>query len=135
MDQGELKRLSILIVEDDPVVRELIKSATEFLGHLAFPAEDARQASAMLARRTFDRLVVDIMLPGEDGLTWTETAVSTRPDLVPFTTLVSGGALTPEQSARMGRLGVRFLGKPFTLHEFLDAVGLWDLGGAGSPAE
>ncbi|MBV8593219.1 MAG: response regulator [Caulobacteraceae bacterium] len=58
----------ILIVDDDPEIRHLV---SEFLGRHGFGVEtaaDARSMDASLARRTPDLVVLDVMLPGEDGL-------------------------------------------------------------------
>ncbi|MEL7466557.1 MAG: response regulator [Pseudomonadota bacterium] len=61
-------RPSILIVDDDPEIRRL---TAEFLTGENFDVETAEDAAAMdgaLARRRTDLIVLDLMLPGEDGL-------------------------------------------------------------------
>lgn len=58
----------ILIVDDDPGIREAV---SEFLSRHAFTVETAADASQMeqvLARDSIDLVVLDLMLPGEDGL-------------------------------------------------------------------
>ncbi|MEM9839820.1 MAG: response regulator, partial [Pseudomonadota bacterium] len=58
----------ILVVDDDPEIRRLV---VEFLAGEGLDVEDAADAGAMdavLARRRPDLLVLDLMLPGEDGL-------------------------------------------------------------------
>ena len=58
----------ILVVDDDPDIRRLV---AEFLSREGFEVEAAADATAMdalLARRRPDIVVLDLMLPGEDGL-------------------------------------------------------------------
>ncbi len=64
-----LPRKSILLVEDDREIRTLV---AEFLGGEGYAVETAANGSQMdrvLARMTPDLIVLDLMLPGEDGLT------------------------------------------------------------------
>ena len=58
----------ILVVDDDQRLRDLL---LRYLGEQGFTVKAADSAPAMdklLARETFDLLVLDLMLPGEDGL-------------------------------------------------------------------
>ena len=58
----------ILVVDDDARLRDLL---ARFLGNAGFrvtTAEDAAQARLRLAGLSFDAIVLDIMMPGEDGL-------------------------------------------------------------------
>jgi len=58
----------ILMVDDDPGIRDVV---SEFLGRHGYTVEtagDASEMEAVLARGPVDLVVLDIMLPGEDGL-------------------------------------------------------------------
>jgi len=58
----------ILIVDDDPGIRDVI---SEFLSRHGFSVETAADGAQMeyaLSKCSFDLLVLDVMLPGEDGL-------------------------------------------------------------------
>ena len=58
----------ILIVDDDPGIRDVV---SEFLGRHGFEVETAADGKAMdqvLARGGVDLVVLDVMMPGEDGL-------------------------------------------------------------------
>ncbi len=58
----------ILMVDDDPGIRDVV---SEFLGQHGFEVETAADARAMeqaLARAPVDLIVLDVMMPGEDGL-------------------------------------------------------------------
>jgi two-component system, OmpR family, response regulator len=59
---------TILIVEDDPVIRQLVGDLMLREGFGVESAEDAKGMDAILARLRPDLLILDLMLPGEDGL-------------------------------------------------------------------
>jgi two-component system OmpR family response regulator len=58
----------ILIVEDDPEIGKLLAHAIQDNGMVATVAEDGKVMQSLLRSNTFDLIVLDIMLPGEDGL-------------------------------------------------------------------
>jgi DNA-binding NtrC family response regulator len=63
--------ISILIVDDDPVQRRLLSAAVERLGYKATLAEGGEQALTRLAQvdgDQFDLIVLDLVMPGTDGL-------------------------------------------------------------------
>jgi DNA-binding response OmpR family regulator len=60
---------TILIVEDDPDIRQLVGDLLGREGFAVEPAEDAVAMDAVLARVAPDLIILDLMLPGEDGLT------------------------------------------------------------------
>jgi CheY-like chemotaxis protein len=61
-------RESILLVEDDIPLRRLLSLALRLEGFLTFEAGDGLQAIALLEQFTFDAIVLDLHLPGIDGL-------------------------------------------------------------------
>lgn len=61
----------ILVVDDDPEIRELIVGFLEKHGFSAEAAEDAASMEQVLQRRPADLIVLDLMMPGEDGLSLT----------------------------------------------------------------
>ena len=58
----------VLIVDDDARLRELLIRYLQQQGYAAFGAADGREMERELARRHIDLIVLDLMLPGEDGL-------------------------------------------------------------------
>jgi len=59
----------ILIVDDDPEIRQLLVGYLLRQGLEALPAASGREMTQMLARHTVDLVVLDLMLPDADGLT------------------------------------------------------------------
>ena len=60
--------MKILIVEDDPSLREVMASALKKEGHTVESAEDFHSASEKLELYSYDCILLDIMLPGGSGL-------------------------------------------------------------------
>src|SRR3546814_2759951 len=58
----------ILVVDDDPRLRDLLRRYLSEQGFSVFVAEDGKEMSKIWQREHFDLLVLDLMLPGEDGL-------------------------------------------------------------------
>ena len=59
---------TILIVEDDPEIRRLVRDFLVQEGYDVETAEDAKAMDIVLQRLRPDLIVLDLMLPGEDGL-------------------------------------------------------------------
>jgi two-component system, OmpR family, response regulator ResD len=61
-------RGSVLVVDDEPTIREIVARYIERAGYEARVASDGRTALSALRERPADLVVLDLMLPGIDGL-------------------------------------------------------------------
>lgn len=61
----------ILVVDDELITRQCLSSYFEAEGYSVFEAETAEQAEAILQDQAIDAVLLDIRLPGKDGLTLT----------------------------------------------------------------
>ena len=59
---------TILVVDDDPIVRDVVVRYLERDGHRTLVAEDGDRADELLRKEELDLVVLDVMLPGRDGL-------------------------------------------------------------------
>ncbi len=103
---------TILLVEDDPAVRELTERILNSAGYRTLVAADGRQALALALRHpTVDLLLTDLIMPGMNGRQLADQLTTLIPDLpVVFTSAHTRGIL-----AAQGHGGVTaFLDKPFT---------------------
>lgn len=57
----------ILVVDDDDRIRKLVSRYLGEHGFLSFTAADAAEAKTLLAAASFDAMVLDVMMPGQDG--------------------------------------------------------------------
>ena len=103
---------SILIVEDEEKLREVLCDYFKSKGELPTEASDGVQALALLEEREFDAVLLDIMMPGLDGLSVCR-AVRKNND-VPIVFLT---ALSDEEDKLLGyELGADdYVTKPFSL--------------------
>ncbi|MFH0823110.1 MAG: response regulator [Pseudomonadota bacterium] len=62
------KALQVLLAEDNPVNRKLAVKLVERMGHMVKTADDGLQALEILKDREFDIVLMDVQMPGMDGL-------------------------------------------------------------------
>ena len=62
--------MHLLIVEDDAALGEALSTGLRQLGHVVDWFRDGAQADAALASAPFDAVVLDLGLPGSDGMVW-----------------------------------------------------------------
>ena len=61
---------TILVVEDEPAIRELLKINLVDAGYRVKEAPDAESAQTLVNQSLPDLLLLDWMLPGQSGLAW-----------------------------------------------------------------
>ncbi len=109
----------ILIVDDDPQIGDLLSDYLEQHGYRVSLARDGREMSRVLKRTQVDLVVLDIMLPGEDGLSLCRQLRSTSE--MPIIMLSAVG----EEADRVVGLEVGaddYLAKPFSPRELLARI-------------
>jgi len=76
-----LRRGTILLVEDEPFVREATRSILAHAGFEVLPAENASEAMQIYEQRNcaIDLLMTDLILPGCSGEHWPETSAPVLP--------------------------------------------------------
>jgi two-component system OmpR family response regulator len=68
----------ILMVDDDPGIRDVVSEFLGRHGYMVETASDAREMDAALAKGGFELIILDVMLPGEDGLSICRRLASTE---------------------------------------------------------
>jgi DNA-binding response OmpR family regulator len=111
----------LLVVEDDPDVRDLISMRLVMVGHRVIAMPDADLALDSVEQfGAPDAYVLDVGLPGMDGFDLLTRLRENRMNRVPAI-FVSASAL--DKDIMRGRsLGAAYLTKPFAAHALLDAV-------------
>ena len=106
----------ILVVDDDDRIKGLVKEYLEENHFLVTTAKDANDAKKKLEIVKFDILILDIMMPGESGLSLTKYIKKNKP--TPIILLTAKGET--EDRIRGLELGADdYLGKPFEPKELL----------------
>ena len=110
----------ILIVDDEPDIRKSLRGVLEDEGYKVSTAESAESALIELKKRRFDLVLLDIWLPGKDGLAALEEIK--KMDAPPEVIMISGHG-TIESAVKATKLGAfDFLEKPLSLSKTLIQV-------------
>ncbi len=112
----ENNKLHILVVDDDDKIRNLLKDYLSDSNYIVSTAENADQAKTKLKYFKFDILILDIMMPGQDGY---ELTKDIRKDIkVPIILLTAKGEV--EDRIKGLELGADdYISKPFEPKELL----------------
>ncbi len=109
--------MRILLVEDEESLMDVIRLNLEMDGYAVTAAITGPEALELLRKRSFDLVILDVMLPGMDGFTVCETARKEGID-VPVLFLTAKSAGTDRvKGLKIG--GDDYLTKPFNLEELL----------------
>lgn len=106
----------LLIVDDDERIRDLLKKFLIRAGFLVTAARDAAHARRVLAGLDFDLIVMDVMMPGEDGVSLTKHLRETRS--TPIMLLTARGDIE-HRIAGLEAGADDYLPKPFEPKELL----------------
>jgi two-component system response regulator ResD len=121
VDSAEPTRGSILVVDDEPTIAEVVARYLARAGYEASTAGDGPSAVAAAAARRPDLVVLDIMLPGIDGLEVMRRLHEDGDERVPVILLTAKG----EESDRLvglGRGADDYVVKPFSPLELVARV-------------
>ncbi|RJQ82099.1 response regulator transcription factor [Amycolatopsis panacis] len=107
----------VLLADDDRAIRESLVRALELEGYRVTEAEDGVQALALARRGGFDVLIVDVMMPGVDGLGVCRVlrADGDRTPVLMLTARIE----TADRVAGLDAGADDYLPKPFELDELL----------------
>jgi two-component system, OmpR family, phosphate regulon response regulator OmpR len=107
----------ILLVDDDRRIRELLVEYLKGNGFLVTPASNAAEARRALDGLAFDMIVLDIMMPGENGLALA-TSLRATGNAVPIL-MLSARSDTSDRIQGLATGSDDYLGKPFEPEELL----------------
>ncbi|MGC2248294.1 MAG: sigma-54 dependent transcriptional regulator, partial [Terriglobales bacterium] len=107
--------LNLLIVDEDRAVREASREIAHSLGFSAQVAESAEQVYRMIESDGIDAVLLDLRLPGADGLEVLRNVKRNRPDAV--VVVVTGGGTVQSAVQAMKNGAYDFVTKPFSMEE------------------
>jgi CheY-like chemotaxis protein len=112
----------VLLVDDEPVLRSVVRQFLEFSGYEVAEAADGRHALSLARERPPEIVLTDLLMPHIDGLDFCRALRShpvTRDVPVVFVTARNADA---QQRAEMARLGNGFIMKPFEPDDLLRII-------------
>jgi two-component system nitrogen regulation response regulator GlnG len=110
----------ILLVDDEEAVCWSLQRALGREGHSVSVAASAEQAFALLNQQRPDAMILDVRLPGMDGLTALARVRRMAPDLPVIVVTAFGDLPTAVRAVEGGAFD--YLAKPFDLHQAIECV-------------
>jgi two-component system response regulator MprA len=111
----------VLVVDDDPDVRDSLVRALRYAGYGVTAAADGAEALALLSRSPADLIVLDVLMPMVDGLE-TCRRLRVRGDATPILVLTARGTVEDRVNG-LAAGADDYLVKPFALAELLARAG------------
>lgn len=112
----EASQLSVLLVEDDPTVLQVSTKLLTDLGYSVTPCVNSSQAFEELKRKKFDLFVIDMVLPGMNGVEAAKSMADKHPEM---RGVIMSGYLVSESSIDLPVVTLR---KPFDREELRNAL-------------
>ncbi len=109
---------SVLVVDDDPVIRSLLRDTLEIEGYEVRTAEDGAAGLALVAERRPDCVVLDLMMPGIDGHEVLRRIRAVDGEMLPVVMLTAAAGDDHTWQAWAGGVSC-FLAKPFDVDVLL----------------
>ncbi len=120
---------TVLIVDDEYGIRDLLSEILEDEGYRVFTAENAQAARQLVHEREFDLILLDIWMPDMDGVSLLKEWYSQKAVLCPIVMMSGHGTI--ETAMEATRFGARdFLEKPISMQQLLktcrETIMFWD---------
>lgn len=111
----------ILVADDEPAVRQFVERALNYAGYAVTAVPDGNAALEELAKRPYDLLLTDIVMPDLDGIA---LALKVSKDYPKTKILMMSGYANQRQRAHnLDFLAHEVISKPFTLEDITKRVG------------
>jgi two-component system response regulator HydG len=112
-----MKRLSILLVDDEPLMRLSMVDALEAAGHDVHAAASGTEGIEVIGQKTFELVITDLRLPGADGLAVLKAAKEKAPETEALVITAHGSVETAVGAMKLGAFD--YITKPFQMDELL----------------
>ena len=118
----ESRTRHLLVVDDDPGVQDLIHDVLSGAGYMVETAFDSREAMERIAEKNYDGLVLDLVLPAEDGLALYDRILELNPYLRDRIVFISGEAREHQLRRVTRKTGAHVLKKPFNILDLIKVL-------------
>lgn len=117
-----MSRLSILVVEDEVAMRDVLTDILSAAGHDVYGAPNGFEALHLLAAQAFDAILCDVRMPKMDGMALYAEIGKRWPHLLLRIVFVTGFVGQPDVDAFFARTGARVISKPVSRDALLAEV-------------
>ncbi|HUO59444.1 MAG TPA: response regulator, partial [Candidatus Acidoferrales bacterium] len=115
IDKAEANLLNLLIVDDERVIRDGCKDVASSIGFSTFVADNAEHAFRVLDAHSIDVVLLDLRLPGPNGLEVLREVKRRRPETIVI--VMTGYASVQSAVQAMKHGAYDYVTKPFNLEE------------------
>lgn len=114
------KSIQLLLVDDEPDLREILKDEFEAEGYIVTEANSGKQALEHLKSQTFDIVVSDIRMPELSGVELLDTLRARDPKIPPVVLITGFADITTDEAYDKGAYAI--FAKPFNISEIITSV-------------
>ena len=117
----ETAMATILVIDDEPSIRGLLKEVLEKAGHRVLQAEDGRKGLSLYQQEPVDLVIMDLLMPETDGL---EATLQLTREYLDAKVIAITGAQGDQNFLDVAKLfgARRAFAKPFDITKLLEAV-------------
>jgi two-component system, cell cycle response regulator CpdR len=107
----------ILVADDEPAVRQFVERALNYAGYAVTAVPDGNAALEALAKKKYDLLLTDIVMPDLDGIALSLKVAKDYPGTKIL--MMSGYANQRQRAHNLDFLAHEVISKPFTLEDIM----------------
>lgn len=112
----------VLVVDDEPVLIDLMIDLLRDLGHAVDTAANGAEASRKLDQGDYDLVITDVRMPQMSGIELYRKILSTQPDLAKNVIFITGDLLDRQTTDFVGEMSLRTIPKPLEADRFRQVV-------------
>lgn len=121
MQDEQPSLVKILVVDDDPGIRKVVRTMLEMAGYCVSVAANGKEAVAALQQEIYQVVLTDLVMPEQEGI---ETIKQIRRDFPEIKVIAMSGAFGGDYLRIAGYLGAHAtLTKPLRMTEVLRTIG------------
>lgn len=111
-----------LILDDEPVVLDVLNEYLNYFGFDVTRAEETRQAIKCVMENEYELIISDMKMPGLDGKDFYREVKAVKPEAVGRILFVTGDSVNTDTHRFLSSTGNKFLKKPFTIDQLNEVI-------------
>jgi len=115
-------RTRVLVVDDEPSIRALLKAILEQRGHRVDAVADGRAAIERVSAHRYGVILLDVRMPDMSGLEVFQRIKGIAASIASRVVFLTGDVMADDTRALLEQTGAPALAKPFQSHELLQAI-------------
>jgi two-component system NtrC family sensor kinase len=113
---------SILVVDDEPVIIDLMLDILRISGHRVDTAANGGEACRKVKSGPYDLVITDVRMPEMNGIELYRNIIDLRPEMKGRVIFVTGDLIDPEILEFLGEINAKTLAKPLDINDVTRAV-------------